>query len=138
MRKKLNRNNFKPYGWIIDYPARKKIPKGRSRFSIVLREKRKTGWRIAYLVLGEKELVKLEQHPDSFESFEPVSGRTLLYVAQAKNPAKIESFLLDKPVILDKGIWHGVITLSTKSEIKITENATVMCKYCYNISSIKG
>ncbi|MFA5410568.1 MAG: hypothetical protein WC321_01730 [Candidatus Omnitrophota bacterium] len=138
MGKKLNRRNFKPYGWIIDCPGKKNIPKGRSLFSIVLRERRKTGWRIAYLVLGEKELTKLEQHPDSFESFEPISGKTLLYVAPAKNPAKIECFLLDKPVILDKGIWHGVITLGAKSEIKITENAAVMCKYCYNISSIRG
>ncbi len=87
------------------------------------------GWRIAYLTVRDETINKLEQHQQTFESFEPVSGRAILYVAKEKDPKLIRCFILDKPVILDKGIWHGVVTLNGDSEIKITENANVDCIY---------
>jgi hypothetical protein len=36
---------------------------------------------------------------------------------------------LDKPVILKKGLWHGVVALGDEADIKITENASVRCVY---------
>ena len=36
---------------------------------------------------------------------------------------------LDRPVVLRKGVWHGIITLGKESEVKITENAHVRCVY---------
>ncbi len=80
-------------------------------------------------MVRDKEITKLEQHPDSLESFEPVSGRSLLYLAAGKEASKIECFHLSKPIILKKGIWHGVVTLDRESEIKITENAKVKSIY---------
>lgn len=127
--KSINSLVFKPYGWVIEPGPKPAGTKKKNLFRIVLKEEKKLGWRIAYLVVRDKTIDKLEQHPESFESFEPVKGRSLLYVAGGVKPKEIKCFYLDKPVVLKKGIWHGVITLGKESEIKITENAEVRCVY---------
>ncbi len=129
MAKKITARNFKPYGWLIGYPDKNSQSPKRNLFRIVLREKEKTGWRIAYLIVRDKTFDRLERHIDSFESFEPVKGESLIYLARAKQIDKIECFYLDAPVILKKNIWHAVVTKSRESEIKITENAKVKCGY---------
>ncbi|MDD5019695.1 MAG: hypothetical protein PHH75_06725 [Candidatus Omnitrophica bacterium] len=119
---------FKPYGWIIDYPKRGARRCG-NLFRIVVRQRNAAGWRIAYLVVRDKVIDRLEQHPCSLESFEPVCGRSLLFVARRRKAGDIACFLLDKPVVLKKGIWHGVVAMGKESDIKITENASVRCVY---------
>lgn len=126
---KINTKNFRRFGWVIEYPKKTPRNKRDSFFKVILTEKRKVGWRIAYLLLRDKTLDKLERHVDSFESFEPVKGRSLIFVSRGRNHKKIKIFFLDKPVILDKGIWHGVVALGRESEIKITENAKLRCDY---------
>ncbi len=91
----------------------------------MLTEAETVGWRIAYLVLRDKIIDKLERHPGTYESFEPVRGKTVLYVADREDETAVRAFHLTRPVILNKGIWHGVVTLGDESEIKITENAYV-------------
>ena len=127
--RKINSRNFKRYGWVIEGAAKKTKDKEKSLFSIVLTEPIKAGWRIAHLLLRDKSAAYLERHIDSFESFEPIRGETMIYVAGSKDIKSIKCFYLDKPVILKKGVWHNVITLNTQSEIKITENAKVRCDY---------
>ena len=129
MIKKINPKNFAEYGWIIDYPSKNSQAKKKNLFRIVVEESEELGWRIAYLVVRDKSISRLEQHGNTFESFEPVNGRCLLYLAKDKDPDAIDCFYLDKPVILKKGIWHGVITLDGEAEIKITENAKVKSRY---------
>ena len=124
---RICQSNFKSFGRIIDYPKRG-ARKTKNLFRIIIRQSR-SGWRIAYLVVRDKRISRLEQHPDTFESFELVCGRSLLYVTKKKDVGSISCFLLDKPIILKKGIWHGVVTLSKEADIKIVENATVKCIY---------
>ncbi len=50
-------------------------------------------------------------------------------MADGKDPDKITCFYLDRAVILRKNIWHGLVTLGTESEIKITENSKVKTRY---------
>lgn len=129
MIKEITAQNFRRYGRVIEYPNRQQKGKTKNFFHIVLTEPKKTGWRIAYLIVRDKTIRKLEQHPYSWESFEPILGRSLLYVAKHKKLVEIECFDLNRPVILNKGIWHGVVTVNTESEIKLTENAKVKCIY---------
>ncbi len=129
MIKKITEKSFKPYGWVIGIPAHVKAASLENTFAIVRREPTRTGWRIAYLVVRQKRIERLEQHPGSYESFEPVRGKCLLYVSDKKDPSRIVCFSLDKPVILRKGLWHGVVTVSSASEIKITENNLITCRY---------
>lgn len=127
--KNLNAKNFKKYGKIIEYP--KKDTKGNKRnlWRIVHTEEAKVGWRIAYLVLRDKTVGRLERHPKSDETFEPISGRTLFFVSSDNEYKSIDCFLLDKPIVLNKGMWHALISLDAESEIKIVENAKVKCEY---------
>ncbi|MFA5338394.1 MAG: hypothetical protein WC330_08675 [Candidatus Omnitrophota bacterium] len=129
MIKKITTKNFSSFGKLIRHPSKHFKSRKRNLFCIVCKETKNVGWRIAYLIVRDRIIDKLEQHPQTFESFEPVAGKALLYVAREKDPKQIYCFDLDKPVILDKGIWHGVVTLNGDSEIKITENANVDCIY---------
>jgi len=122
--KKITRANFKKYGYIIDWQG-KENKKGNNQFRIVINDSDVMGWRIAYLIVREKQVDFLEQHPFSYESFEPVKGQAVLYLSKGKTPGKIESFFLDKPVVLKKGIWHAITTISKQTEVKITENNSV-------------
>ncbi len=127
--KRITPQNFRPYGRLIQYPHPELKGRTKNLFCIVLKEPFVRGWRIAYLIVRDKKISRLESHPTSFESFEPVKGRSLLFVARQKDESKIECFYLDRPVILNKGVWHGVITVSSECEMKITENFSVQCCY---------
>ena len=129
MSQKITAANFRAYGWVIEYPKKHLKGKTKNIFRIVLTEHGRQGWRIAYLIVRDKTIKRLESHPFSFESFEPVRGRSLIFVAKKKDARTIESFTLDRPIILKKNIWHGVVTLSNECEIKLTENAKVKCVY---------
>jgi ureidoglycolate hydrolase len=125
--KTITSANFRRYGTIIDYPDKKAKGAKRNLWRIVHREEKKVGWRIAYLVLRDKTVGRLECHPDSDETFEPVRGRALFFVS--KDLGSLECFYLDKPFVLKKGIWHALLTLTPETEIKITENVKVSCRY---------
>ncbi len=117
--KNLSDKAFKPYGMVIGQKDKKKV------FSVLTGDKTAAGWRIGYLIFHPAPLESIECHPESMETFEPVSGTTILLVAPQKAPDKIEAFLLDKPVCVAKNIWHGVRVVSESAEIKITENFEV-------------
>ncbi len=127
--KNLTPQNFKIYGKIIDYPGREKKGRVRNLWRIVHSESAKVGWRIAYLVLRDRSLGRLERHPHSDETFEPVHGKALLFVSLTKDISKVQCFLLDRPIVLRKGIWHGLMSVDQEAEIKITENNIVVCQY---------
>lgn len=127
--KAITAQKFSSYGQVIEYGNRQQETKEDNLFRIVLKDEAARGWRIAYLIVRDKSIDRLEQHPGSYETFEPVRGRSVLYVATKDDPERIECFVLDRPVILNKGTWHGVITLENESEIKIFENADVECVY---------
>ncbi|MCP4648968.1 MAG: hypothetical protein GY853_02645 [PVC group bacterium] len=125
--KKIKKDIFKKYGQIIEWDGPQK-KKSINQFRIVTREEKSEGWRIAYLIVREKTIDRLEQHVNSLESFEPVKGKSILYVSNQEKPERIESFILDRPVVLKKGIWHGVVSLDKEAHIKITENNKVRMK----------
>jgi len=125
---RITPRGFSAYGRVITYPGRARAGRARNLFHIVLRQPG-VGWRIAYLVVRDNAISRLEQHPKSFESFEPVKGRSLLFVALRRDPAAIRCFLLDRPVVLRKGLWHGIVALDREADVKITENNRVKCVY---------
>lgn len=129
MIKNITPHNFRRYGTVIGYPNKKKKGTQRNLFRVVLTDAKAKGWRIAYLIVRDKKIKRLENHPFSFESFEPVSGKTLLYVSLKKDFKCVECFYLNCPVILKKGVWHGVVTKTKEAEIKLAENAKVRCIY---------
>ncbi len=125
--KKIETDIFRKYGYLIDWNNHKQKGSG-NQFRIVTRERVAQGWRIAYLIVKDRAIDRLEQHPNSMESFEPIRGKAVLHVCNQKKPSRVESFILDKPVILRKGVWHGVTSISDETHIKITENHRVGMK----------
>ncbi|MBU4305084.1 MAG: ureidoglycolate lyase [Candidatus Omnitrophica bacterium] len=122
--RKIAEASFKKYGYIIHWNGHKQKGSG-NQFRIITRERDCPGWRIAYLIVRDKEIDCLEHHPGSMESFEPLQGKSILYVCNQKKPRDIEAFMLDKPVVLKKGIWHGVVSVTDEAHVKITENNRV-------------
>lgn len=125
----MTAKTFRPYGRLIDYPGKEKKGTARNLWRIVHRAPNRNGWRAAYLVLRDRSIGRLECHPSSDETFEPVKGRALFFVALAKDLSQVQCFLLDRPVVLFKGVWHGLVTAGPETEIKITENLDITCRY---------
>lgn len=127
--KEVNAKNIRPFGRVIEYPRLKSENSGKTLFRKVIVEPLAVGWRIIYLVVRDKSIDRLEQHQHTYESFEPVSGRSLIFLAGKSSLRDISCFYLNRPVVLNKGIWHAVVTLDKQAEIKITENAKVKSRY---------
>ena len=91
---------------------------------MLVEEPNAEGWRIAISQLKRSKIAKLGLHPNTRESFEPLSGISLLNSSckEGDTRSNIEVFLLDQPVCLHKNIWHATAALSLSSLIKITEN----------------
>lgn len=117
--RRITREAFAPFGEVLEHIEKT------TGFEIIVRETAPTGWRLAVLTIEQREVPGIEKHPTSKESFEPVSGTTLLLVAELATPDNVSVFLLDKPICLHANIWHGVIALSERSVVKITENLDV-------------
>ncbi len=118
--KHISQDTFQPYGYIIEHDET--LPQG---FQIIVTENAAVGWRLAVSKITRQRFTKISRHPNSMESFEPISGVTLLCVAPPDTPEQYEVFLLDKPVCLYKNIWHASLTLSEYSLVKICENRDV-------------
>jgi ureidoglycolate hydrolase len=127
--RKLTHAAIAPYGRIIDRSFLKDDGSG-DKYGVLLKE-RSAGWRIGYLILRKRAMYRLEQHPDSLETFEPVKGRAVIAFAAKGRPDDIKLFFLDKPVVIKKGVWHEVFAISGECELKIFENDEVKTKYHY-------
>ncbi len=119
----ITKDNFGEYGTVVEFPEACREP-----FYIVDREEQNP-WRLAVFRYTNKEISRLENHPTSKESFEPLLGITVLVVAAHETPEQYRGFILDKPVCLKKGIWHQVLSLTPEAQIKITENMEVNSEF---------
>ncbi|WP_432627108.1 ureidoglycolate lyase [Brotaphodocola sp.] len=111
--------NFAPFGSVIEFPK-----DNHDNFYIVETEETEP-WRLAVFRYSNHEIQRIERHPTSKESFEPLSGTTLLLTAETDTPENYHIFLLDRPICLKKNIWHQVLSLSDEAVVKITENREV-------------
>jgi ureidoglycolate hydrolase len=116
----ITKNNFGKYGTIIDFTGKP----GNPEFEVIITHK-DDPWRIAMLRVKDRDFTELENHPSSLETFEPVEGMCLLLLSLGTEKSDYEVFLLDRPVCLNKGVWHGIATLTHVSKVKITENLEV-------------
>ncbi len=117
--------SFAPFGTIIDWGPELEAS-GRA-FHILMRSEAPTGWRLAVLKVEARAVGRMEHHPDTEELFAPVSGTSVILVAEAGewDPNGMRAFLLSRPVSLGRGVWHGNMTLSEQSTILIAENLDV-------------
>lgn len=119
----IHKDTFDKYGTVLEFPEGCEEP-----FYIVAKEQAEP-WRLAVFRYTNKTIKTLECHPGSLESFEPLKGITVLVLAQHDSPEVQEAFVLDKPVCLDKGIWHQVLALTDEAQVKIAENLEVTSRF---------
>lgn len=127
----VTKERFKPFGEVLEFPEDFK-----DQFYIVDRDDNNP-WRLAVFRYANKEISRMENHPTSKESFEPLNGITILIVAENDKPEQYKAFILDKPVCLKKGIWHQVLSLTPEAQVKITENTEVHSEFYDFAKSIK-
>lgn len=119
----VQRETFLPYGEVLEFPA------GIEETFCIITTEEKEPWRLAVFRYTNKEIQRMECHPTSRESFEPLHGLTVLVAATHENPEEYEAFILDKPVCLKKGIWHQVLALTEEAQVKIVENLEVKSEF---------
>lgn len=123
MLKSICKEEFEKFGKVLEFSDDYV-----EQFEIVITEE-KEPWRLAVFRYCNKSVKRMECHPTSLESFEPLKGITVLLVAEHEHPQKYEAFILDKPVCLYKGIWHQVIALTDEAQVKIAENLEVNSEF---------
>lgn len=126
--KALEAASFAPYGKVLEIarPDEQLASEGRNEFRVVDESDNADGWRLAVQIVRGRELRQLGHHPTTKETFEPVSGVAVLCVAPFESPERIEAFVLDKPVVVNAKVWHGMIALSGEAVVKIAENREVV------------
>lgn len=121
--RRITREAFAPFGEVL---AHREKTEG---YEVIVRDADAAGWLLAVMTIDWKRIRRIERHPTSLESFEPLWGVTLIAVAEPGTPDDLHVFLLDQPVCLHKGVWHQVMALSERSSFKIAENASVTAEY---------
>ena len=119
----ITRENFAPFGTVIEFS-----PDFDGIYEILETEDEKPQI-LAVFRYTNKTIQRIENHPTSMETFEPLSGVTVLLVAEHETPENYKAFVLDKPVCLKKGVWHQVLSLTPSAEVKITENKDVYSEF---------
>ena len=119
----IHRDTFEKFGSVLEFSKNCKEP-----FEIIITEE-KEPWRLAVFRYTNRAIRRMECHPTSLESFEPLKGLTVLVVAEHDKPEEYEAFILDKPVCLKKGVWHQVLSLTDEAQVKIAENLEVNSEF---------
>jgi ureidoglycolate hydrolase len=97
------------------------------KFYVTFKEQANS-WQIGYLDQVGKKVEKLECHPNTSEVFIPLSGVTALLISN--DPQKdIFAFKLNEPIVINKGVWHGVISLTKSAKILVVESTDVIDQY---------
>jgi ureidoglycolate hydrolase len=117
---------FKKYGRIlIPTEEESKEEENRQVDYQVLEKAVSKGWVMACYSVSKRFTDAMEYHPNTKETFEPFSGVPILIVAYGQAPENPEAFLLDKPVVINEGVWHDVLALSANTVMRINENSDV-------------
>jgi len=125
----LSDKGFRPYGLILKPNASSHLASfaiDEFDFYILFQEQGAT-WQVGYYIGYATSIDYMERHPNTPEVFVPLSGAPILVVLKDFNSQEIPiAFRLDKPVVINRGVWHNVISASGKSEILILESMGVV------------
>jgi ureidoglycolate hydrolase len=127
----LTTEAIEPFGYLIAHP-------GGERFQVICAETEPVGWQIAVNRIVNRSVDQLARHPNTMESFEPVSGVAVLVLATPDAPDRWRAFVLDRPVCIRRGVWHATLTLSGEAFVKITENVEVDAEFHSLGQSVKA
>ena len=84
-----------------------------------------TGWRMMELLIYDHAVEQMSLHDNTPEGFIPLSGVTVLKVANRDDFSDCKTFLLDRPFVINKSVWHGLAAISENSQVLVVENSKV-------------
>ncbi len=116
----LTRDSFSQFGWVLEHDVRTD-----AAFQVVVEEPEPSGWRLAVSRVTARNVEKLARHPNTKESFTPVSGTVVFVVAAPDAPDEPRAFLLDRAVCIERNVWHASYALSHDAVVVISENLVV-------------
>ena len=117
--------SFAPFGTVVDWDD--DLERSGQAFHILFRSEEPTGWRLAAQRVSARQVERLACHPNTAELFTPLAGRCAIALAP-KGPfdeAAVRVFVLNRPVCVAAGVWHGTFALSASGTILIAENLDV-------------
>lgn len=128
---KITPEAFAPYGTVIDWSP--ELQATGQPFHVRLRETAPTGWRLGIYRVTWPRTKVLERHAHSAELYAPLEGCAAFIVAPAGefDEAQVRAFVLDKPVCVGAGVWHGDLALAESALILIAENVEVTDEFAY-------
>jgi ureidoglycolate hydrolase len=120
----LTADAWAPFGTILEIaaPDPERARAGENEFRVVDQSQNGDGWRLAVQIVRQRALRQIGHHPNSKETFEPVTGVAVICVAAPDAPERLSAFVLDRPVVVNASVWHGLIALSAEAVVKIAEN----------------
>jgi ureidoglycolate hydrolase len=126
----IKENTFKDFGKVL-IPSTEARPEvfedNLFKFYVTFKEQANS-WQIGYLDQIGKKVEKLECHPNTSEVFIPIFGEAVILLS-INPPKDISAFKLKKPIVINKGVWHAVISLTESSKMIIVESSDVIDKY---------
>ncbi len=113
---RITPDSFAPYGRVLVWdPAQ-------GQLQVAIEESAGAPWMLATFRVAAHEVTYLAMHPDSIELFAPLSGIAVLLLALPEAPESYAAFVLDVPVVINRGVWHGLCALSAAAILGIAEN----------------
>ena len=110
-------DKFSKYGVVL----RDKTPAGNEVFI----QRENTGWRLAEISVNNSVVVEMSCHSNTPEGFFPIEGTAILTLSLDDSFKDCDTFLLDRPVLINTGVWHGLATLSDSARLIVVENREV-------------
>ncbi len=114
---RITPETFARYGQVLVWSAT-----SGQRLQVATEESAGAPWLLATFRVDAHEVSYLAQHPDSIELFVPLSGTAVLLLALPEAPEDYAAFLLEVPVVINRGVWHGLSALSETAILGIAEN----------------
>ncbi|MBI2941558.1 MAG: hypothetical protein HYY04_14080 [Chloroflexi bacterium] len=115
--KRITPESFARFGKVLTWD-----PTVGKRLQIAAEEHRGAPWMLATFRVDAHQITYLAEHPDSIELFWPVSGTGVILLATPEAPDDFEAFLLDVPIVINRGVWHGLCALSEEVILGIAED----------------
>lgn len=115
-----NFEEFKPYGRVLR--------SGTDVNTDLFVNEAPTGWKLAELPVTDREILSMSFHDNTSEAFIPLEGTVLLAVALQEDFSDCKLFLIDRPLIINASVWHGLAAPNADARLLLVENRTVNLK----------
>lgn len=89
------------------------------------RSEEPTGWKLAELPVTDRTIVSMSLHDNTPEAFIPLEGTAVLKVATKSDFSDCKTFLIDRPLVINASVWHGLASPGADARLLLVESKDV-------------